>query len=322
MADAAARAVARDPGALDVGRLDAGRLDRGPLGAGSSARALRTADGVALRLALRGGGTRGLAMVLPGRTEFAEKYAPVADALAARGFAVAVVDWRGQGGSARLLPDPRRGHVRDFADYQRDLAAVVAETGPPTLLLSHSMGGPIALRAVLDGALAPAALVFSAPMWALAMGPARRVAAFALARAARLAGLVDRYAPGGGPENYAETDPEPNLLTSDPGQAAWIAALMRNHPGLAIGGVTLGWLDAALREMAALAPRRLMRPAAVIVGGEDAITCRRAMADRARRDGLALTEAPGGRHELMFETPARRAAFWAAVDAELTARGV
>jgi lysophospholipase len=301
---------------------DAAGARAAPLGPGSTTRALRASDGIALRLALRAGGTRGLALVLPGRTEFAEKYAPVAEALAARGFDVAVPDWRGQGGSARLLGDPRRGHVGDFAEYQRDLAAVLAETGRPRLMLSHSMGGTIALRALLSGAAAPAASVFSAPMWALVLGPAKRAAALALARAATRTGLAARYVPGSGPENYAETDPEPNQLTACPEQAAWIAAVTRAHPGLAVGGPTLGWLDAALREMAALRPLSLAAPAAVIVGGEDRITARGAMAARARRDGLTLTQVPGGRHELMFETPPRRAAFWAAVDAELEARGV
>ena len=34
--------------------------------------------------------------------------------LNARGFTVATFDWRGQGGSARLLADPLKAHARDF----------------------------------------------------------------------------------------------------------------------------------------------------------------------------------------------------------------
>ena len=38
------------------------------------------------------------------------------------GLWVAAMDWRGQGGSPRLLKNsPRRGHARRMRDYERDL---------------------------------------------------------------------------------------------------------------------------------------------------------------------------------------------------------
>ena len=50
-----------------------------------------------------------------GRAEFIEKYFETVRELRARGFAVATIDWRGQGGSERALADPRKGHVGDFS---------------------------------------------------------------------------------------------------------------------------------------------------------------------------------------------------------------
>jgi lysophospholipase len=301
-----------------------------PLGPGSRAFDLR-ADGLALRGALRlapdGGAGRGLALLLQGRTEFAEKYAPVADALSERGFATATLDWRGQGASARLLANPRKGHVEDFAAYQRDLAALIAHPDvialcPPRLAVAHSMGGAIALRAALNGALNPDALVFSAPMWGLAQSRASAGVARFLARAIATLGGGGLYAPGNADASYAATDPSPNVLTGDPEQAAWMAALTRRCDDRALGGVTWGWLRAAYREMAALAPRPLGRRALVVAGDEEAVTALSAMRARAARDGLNMVEVPGGRHELMFETPPRREAFWRAVDTELAAVGV
>lgn len=302
-------------------------MAEGPLGPGSHAVAFRAADGVALRGAFRPGGGRGLALLFQGRTEFLEKYAEVAGELAARGFAVASLDWRGQGGSARALTDPRKGHVADFAEFQRDVAALlaapaVAALGPPRLLVAHSMGGAIALRALLRGALDPAAVVFCAPMWGLAQGRLVGAAGRALARAAVALGRGGAYAPGGGPVSYAETDPEPNVLTADPEQARRLGALTRAHADLALGGPTLGWLRAAYAEIDALAPLPLGRPAAVALGGEEGVVSQSAICARAARDGLTLTEIAGGRHELLFETPARRAALWAAIDACCAARGV
>src|ERR1700742_224111 len=65
---------------------------------------------------------RGVCVLLTGQTEFIEKYFEVIDELRGRGFAVAALDWRGQGGSGRLVPDnPLKGHIQDFADYDADL---------------------------------------------------------------------------------------------------------------------------------------------------------------------------------------------------------
>ena len=44
---------------------------------------------------------RGTAVILTGRAEFIEKYEETVADLAAAGFAVAIFDWRGQGGSDR-----------------------------------------------------------------------------------------------------------------------------------------------------------------------------------------------------------------------------
>ncbi|SEA94218.1 alpha/beta fold hydrolase [Rubrimonas cliftonensis] len=290
-----------------------------PLGPGSRAVELTAADGTRLRAAMLEGGGRGCALLLQGRTEFAEKYAQVAQALKSRGFSVATIDWRGQGGSQRPLADPRKGHVGGFTEYQADLDALLAATadagaGPPRLALAHSMGGAIALRAFVEGRLAPAAAVFSAPMWGLALSrPARAVAKAVVFVAARLR-CAERYGPGGGPASYAETDPDPNVLTADPAQAEALAALTRANPDLALGGPTYGWLRAAFREMRALERVACPVPSLVLVGGGEAVTSPKAMAARAARDGMRLETIPGGRHELFLETPERQAAAWAAVD--------
>ena len=66
--------------------------------------------------------------------------------LRARGFAVATLDWRGQGLSERALRDPRKGHVGDFSEYELDLEAfmnevVLPDCPPPIFAIGHSMGG-------------------------------------------------------------------------------------------------------------------------------------------------------------------------------------
>src|SRR5260221_12694625 len=71
----------------------------------------------------------------------------------ARGFAVASFDFRGQGGSPRLLVNPLRGHVGSFRDYDEDFRAFMKETvidrlPRPYYCVAHSTGGNILLRSL------------------------------------------------------------------------------------------------------------------------------------------------------------------------------
>ena len=97
-----------------------------PIPAGAVEQDVYAADGVRLR-AVRWAASqndRGTVVVLGGRGEFVEKYFEVVADLLSRGFAVASMDWRGQGGSERPLRNARKGHVDDFSHFERDLDAL------------------------------------------------------------------------------------------------------------------------------------------------------------------------------------------------------
>ena len=87
---------------------------------------LKTRDGLNVRFARWAPppGRKGTVCLFQGRAEFIEKYFETVRELHARGFAVATMDWRGQGGSARSLSNPRKGHVKSFDQYDRDLAEI------------------------------------------------------------------------------------------------------------------------------------------------------------------------------------------------------
>src|SRR5712672_417571 len=106
---------------------------------------LKTRDGVAVRFARWAPppGRKGTVCLFPGRAEFIEKYFETVRDLRARGFAVAMLDWRGQGLSDRGLRNPRKGHVRNFSDYDIDLVTFIQEIvlpdcPPPLFALAHS----------------------------------------------------------------------------------------------------------------------------------------------------------------------------------------
>ena len=118
---------------------------------------IHTRDKRRCRLGLwRAATPKGTIIIFPGRTEYIEKYASIAADFVARDYNTVTIDWRGQGLADRALPDRLKGHVADFAEYQRDHAALIeAMTAlalpKPWSLLAHSMGGCIGLRALHDG---------------------------------------------------------------------------------------------------------------------------------------------------------------------------
>ncbi|MDP4031265.1 MAG: alpha/beta hydrolase [Pseudorhodobacter sp.] len=278
---------------------------------------LHAADGVRLRAAHWPGGSRGTVMLFAGRTEYIEKYGRAAADLAARGYGTLCIDWRGQGLSDRPLPDPMTGHVANFAEYQLDVQALAAladdlDLPGPRYLLSHSLGGAIALRALMLG-LPVQAAVFSAPMWGIGMATWMRPVARVLAEVSRVLQQDHRYAPGTSPVTYvAEAPFVGNVLTSDPDMFAMMKAQVAARPELSLGGPSLGWLHAALAECRALAalPSPDISMICALGSAEKVVNV---AAIHQRMAGWAkgrLDLYPGSEHEVMMETPAQRKRFF------------
>lgn len=295
---------------------------------------IRAADGVRLRGAHwprpAGAPARGAALLFQGRTEFVEKfYEPIAR-LRALGFSVTTLDWRGQGLSDRPLPDRRRGHVGAFAEYQRDvdaiLAAFEARAEPGVrILVAHSMGGAIAARALMRQAAGAlpikppgfAAAVFSAPMLGLSGAAGGGLARAAAATLSAL-GRSGDYAPGGSERPLSESGFDGNPLTSDRDRFERVyAGMIRAHPELALGGATWGWLRAARREMPKLRPAAA--PVLVAVGDAEEVVSPSAARIYAESTpgGAHLALTGGARHEPFLETDAIQSRLWDGVAAFL-----
>jgi lysophospholipase len=289
--------------------------------------AVTSSDGLALRAA-RWAPTarreRGTVCILQGRAEFIEKYFEVVSELRARGFAVLAFDWRGQGRSGREVGDPRKGHVRSFADYGKDLAAIRAQALEPFMprphfCLAHSMGGAVALLEARERRLPFERLVATSPMVALCMIKRPKFAA-RTAFLLRALGLGGQYIPGGGATSIA-TKPFPgNRLSTDPQRYARNAAVAAAIGAGAVGDPTVAWLDAAFRAMRRLSdarfPLEVRTPTLVVAAGADPVCDTPAIERFAARlkAGHAIV-LPGARHEILMERDAIREQFWAAFDA-------
>lgn len=286
-----------------------------------------TADGLPLRAAYwpaRTEAAKGTVCVVQGRAEFIEKYFETVEDLLARGFAVVAFDWRGQGLSARQVKNARKGHVRSFDDFRKDLEAIhdqvlVPHLPQPFFGLAHSMGGAICLNGAYEGWLSFQRLVAMAPMIDLAIIRRSAPTAF-LVRVLRLLGFGRSFVPGGG-ETSISTEPfKGNRLTTDPVRYARNAeAAHAIGPG-AVGAPTVAWLDAAFRLMKRFAdpgyPLKIRLPVLIVAAGADPVCATPAIERFAARlkAGHAIV-LPGARHEILMERDSIREDFWAAFDA-------
>ena len=297
-----------------------------PVPEGAVAGTIRTPDGVELRFARFAppAGRKGTLCLFHGRAEFIEKYFEVVNDARERGFAVATLDWRGQGLSQHALRDKRKGYVRDFSEYEIDIdtfmkEVVLPDCPPPFFALGHSMGASVLIRTAYRNRRWFDRIVLSAPMIELELVGMPRLAR-ASTTISRLLGLGTSYVPGGGATPIASKPFAGNPLTSDPTRYARIGALIEAEPSLGLGSPTIAWTAAAFRAMSEFAdpayPARIRQPLLMIAAGQDVIVSLPAIEKFAirLRAGAHLV-VPGSRHEILMEQDRYRGQFWAAFDA-------
>jgi len=282
-------------------------------------------DRLRLRVARwTGANARGTVVILPGRTEFIEKYFEVIEELRARHFDVVALDWRGQGLSDRELKNPRKGHIDDFQIYERDLVCLAKQVlepfcPKPWFALGHSMGASILLSHAREGADVFDRMILNAPMLSIYGLRFPRLSR-AAAEAFDILGLGGSFIPGGNGRPITERPFEGNVVTADRPRYERYAELMAMAPQLVIGDPTIGWVNAAFRFMRRFEDpdfaRRLMTPTLIIAAGNDRIvgTAETEIFASRLKAGRHIT-IPYARHDILLERDSVRAQFWAAFDA-------
>ena len=303
-------------------------IDGNPVPPGGTVGSVTTADGVSLRFASwpsDADRTLGTVALLPGRGEAIEKYFETIGDLRRRGFAVATLDWRGQGGSERRLRNHSKAHVDSFAEYDRDLEAftqqvLLPDCPAPYFALAHSTGGLIALRAARDGRARFSRMVMLAPL--VDFGPMRppQPVASRIATLMTALGLGDVSAPGQAAETIHVLAFDGNKLTADPRRFALSKKLALGLPDVFVRGPTFGWLYAGFRSVrelsVPLSGSTFRVPVLMVVGGLDRVVSVPAIERLAQRiRGTGVVVIPGGQHELLLERDAIREQVFAAIDA-------
>ncbi len=267
---------------------------------------------------------RGICVLLNGQTEFIEKYFEVIDELRGRGFAVATMDWRGQGDSGRMTKDGRKSYIGDFRDYDQDLDTLMDWIVSPMLgpgekpvALAHSMGAHVLLRALAKRPNSFKACVLSAPMIAISFRGQREFLVRAVTTIQMWRGRRADWVWGMEARDPHKVTFATQLVTSDPQRFERTQMLLREHPDLRLAGATWGWLAAALRSMDWLRRKAQMitTPLLVVGAGKDRICVTpsaKAFSQAAPHAGYVEIKDAG--HEILMERNPIRAEFWSAFD--------
>ena len=133
-------------------------------------------------------------------------------------------------------------------------------------------------------------------------------------------GLGGMRAHGQARETIDTVSFEGDRLTGDRARFDRNIAICRSLPQVLVSGPTYGWIHAACRAMRAAAEPKFAAairiPSLFVVGTLEHVVSLGAIERFARNMRAASTViVPGGQHELLMETNALRAQFWAAFDA-------
>jgi len=194
-------------------------------------------------------------VISSGRIESYLKYKELVFDLYQNGFAVFILDHRGQGLSGRMTHDPQHGYVANFDDYVDDLITFVNDIVKPRQqgalqLLCHSMGGAIGALTLLRESTMFDKAVLASPMFGIRPALPNWFAN-SLIRIGLSINKVKKRESGYffGQTPYIAFPYALNKLTHSKIRYALFRQLYDEERQIQLGGVTTEWLLAAQRAM-------------------------------------------------------------------------
>ena len=269
--------------------------------------------------------SKGTIFLQSGRTEFIEKYFEVITEFIDRGYAVAMMDWRGQGLSSRIANDKRIGHIDKFETYDKDLITVINDCfkikcPPPYIGFGHSMGGCLLTSYLLTEENCLEKCILCAPMLSVRANAVSR-------RIVKTLGLLDSLGFGAFPMQkpswdkdigWKEESFEENALTTDKERFMRTFHLLQRFPELGVKGITVGWLKHALKRTNNFKDidwnKKLTTPLLLLDATDDKLVNSEINKQLLEKSKLTTVVSIKAQHEIMMEKNEIRTIAWKAID--------
>jgi lysophospholipase len=271
---------------------------------------------------------KGVVILLPGRTEFIEKFFEVARTLIQNNYSFWMMDWYGHGRSDKPLSNKHKHHSYGFDHDVEDLhyfimqyvkyASVHPEKGRlPIIMLSNSMGGTVGLQYLLKYPDIFDSATFCAPMVKIKGLPSLPTPLLKTVAALMHTLSSKAYAPGGLKDWTASIreNSDPELFTGDETRGQVHNIWCAHDTELQLGHITNGWLHHALKACSVIQnPKTLSAietPCLFALGGKDLIIDNAAVYSATKKmDNTKIIEFEDGHHEILMETDKIRDEFF------------
>lgn len=271
---------------------------------------------------------KGTIILQSGRTEFIEKYYEVISEFIDRGYAVAMMDWRGQGLSSRQSKNKKIGHIDNFETYDKDLVKVIDECfadkcPKPFIGFGHSMGGCLLTSYFISRNNILDKCILCAPMVSVRANSLSRKTV-GLLGALEIFGLGDfpMQKPSWNDENGWSEEPfSENALTTDERRFNRTYQLLQGNPALGVKGITVGWLKHALKRTNEFKnmdwSEQINRPLLLLNATDDKLVNGDLNKSLLGQSELVQIEDIASQHEIMMEKDEIRSIAWRAIDSFL-----
>lgn len=267
-----------------------------------------------------GQNAKGTIMLLQGRNECIEKYYETIRYYTGAGFWVATFDWRGQGGSERLLEGQRRGYVDEFQDYEDDVThfleqVVLPDTRMPFFAVGHSMGGLVLLSTAPAIANSIDRIVLVAPFLGIQVTGIRRVFMKLGLTLGNMFGFGKRALPRRDDEDQKVRF---DRLTSSSDRFVRNQKIFEALPEFGTGPPTIRWLSEMIKAQALVNDQSFLEqitvPTVILGPTHDGVVPFHIMEDFSTKFRAGqLIPFDGSRHEILQETSIYREPALAAI---------
>lgn len=252
---------------------------------------------------------KGIIVILPGLSEFTEKYIETTRHFNNAGYSVYIIDWLYQGRSTRLEKNPHKRHSKGFDGDVKNLhyfITSIIQPNAPVFLLGHSMGAHIGLRFLAEYSHLVKAASFSAPM--LGIRDLRYWQPVAKIVTSLFQSWATLYVPGGHDWTAsARKSDGTDIFSNDPIRDQLHNAWSVSDKVLQVGSPTMTWLYQAICSMSHLRQadtlKKITTPCYIASAGKEKIVDNQSITHAVKYlPNIEHDVLPNAKHEILMET--------------------